>query len=381
MLKELVYITESSGYGGAESYLLTLVSAANGIAEKVLVALPFRKQNEMIRARLHAMGISVVELKQYRANYVLNMFLAFKFLRARKHAFFHFTLPYPDSCRWVLLVASLLRRKFIISELLVPQNPYRAGWYFIISFLLFNRLKKMSYARAQKVIAICKNMKDTLVQSYGMPSGKIAVVYTGIDMAVSEYEVTLNEKLRRELRLRDKSLLLTSMGRLTDQKGHTFLIAATEKLANEYPALMILLVGDGPLRKALETDVNRKGLANRVIFTGFREKFREVLSVSDIFVFPSLEEGFPFMLIESMAASIPIIATSVGGIPEAVIDGENGILVPPRDVDALVAAIKLLLESASLRDEMGRKGRLRATALFSRDKMIADTFALYKGAT
>jgi glycosyltransferase involved in cell wall biosynthesis len=379
MLKEIIYITESSGYGGSEAYLLTLVSAARDITEKVSVALPYNKQNERTRARLRALGISVVELKQYRANYVLDLFLALKFLRAHKHAFLHFTLPYPDSCRWVLLAASLRRRKFIISELLVPKSPYKAGWYFFISFLLFNGLKKYSYARAERVIAICKSMKDTLVNAYGMPFGKITVVYTGIDAAASERK-TSKEQMLRELRVRDNSLVLTSMGRLAEQKGHVYLLAAFEKLADEFPFVSLLLAGEGPLRKALESDVNRKGLADRVVFTGFREDFRDLLAVTDIFVFPSLDEGFPFMVIEAMAAGNPVIATSVGGIPEAVIDGETGILVPPRDADALAAAIRLLVRDAARRAEMGDEGRRRATALFSKEKMVHETFALYGGA-
>ncbi len=380
MLKEIVYITESSAYGGSEAYLLTLVSAAREIAEKVVVALPHRKQNERTRARLQALGISVVELKQYRANYVLNLFLALKFLRARKHAFLHFTLPYPDSCRWVLLAASLLRRKFIISELLVPQSPYKAGWYFFVSFLLFNRLKKLSYARAEKVIAICNSMKDTLVNAYGMPSGKIEVVYTGIDVAASEYGASSKEKLRRELGLKEEDIVLTSMGRLAEQKGHAYLIAAFARLVDEFPFVALLLTGEGPLRKALESEVHRKGLMKRVFFTGFREDFRNILDITDIFVFPSLEEGFPFTIIESMAAGNPVIATSVGGVPEAVINGDSGIIVPPGDADALCAAIRLLLSNASLRHKMGEKGRQRMAALFSKKKMISETFALYGGA-
>lgn len=379
MMKEIVYITESSAYGGSEAYLITLVSAAREIAEKVSVALPYKKQNERTRARLQALGISVVELKQYRANYVLNLFLALKFLRARKHAFLHFTLPYPDSCRWVLLAASLLRRKFIISELLVPQSPYKAGWYFSVSFLLFNRLKKLSYARAEKVIAICKSMKDTLVNAYGMPSGKIVVVYTGIDDVASEYDVSSKEKLRIELGVNEEDIVLTSMGRLAEQKGHAYLIAAFARLADAFPLVVLLLTGEGPLRKALEAEVNKKGLTKRVIFTGFREDFRNILAVTDIFVFPSLEEGFPFTIIESMAACNPVIATSVGGVPEAVIDGETGIIVPPRDADALCAAIRLLLIDAALRHKMGEKGRQRVTMLFSKEKMVSETFALYGG--
>jgi glycosyltransferase involved in cell wall biosynthesis len=380
MLNEIIYITESSGYGGAESYLITLVSAAKDIAKKVSVALPFKKQNERTRARLHALGIEVTELKQYRANYVLNLFLAWKFLRARKHAFLHFTLPYPDCCRWVLLVASLLRRKFIISELLVPKSPYRAGWYFCLSFLLFNRLKKLSYARAEKVIAICQSMKDTLVNAYGMPSSNISVVYNGIDKAAPELDAASKEKLQQELRVREKGLVVTSMGRLAGQKGHAYLLAAFEKLAAEFPSVTLLLVGEGPLRAILEAEVNRKGLAGHVVFTGFREDFRDILALTDVFVFPSLDEGFPFMIIEAMAAGNPIVATGVGGIPEAVIDNETGILVPPADAGVLVAAIRSLVKDAARRTEMGEKGRQRVSALFSKEKMVRETIALYGGA-
>ncbi len=376
--REIIYITESSGYGGSETYLLDLASAALAIAT-VAVALPFRSYNAKLREELQRRGIRLLEIQQYRANYLWNFFLALRFFLRHKGGVFHFTLPHPDSCRWLLLAAALLRRRYLISELLVPPDPFKAGWYFLVTHLLFNGLKRLSYDRAARVVAICEGMKNTLVQAYHMPDDKITVIYNGIDVAGTGGDQSHAEALRQELQLPAGAFLLTTAGRLMEQKGQGYLVAALARLVPELPSIVLLIVGEGPLLGVLKQEVAAKGLDGHVRFVGFRKDFRDILAMTDLFVFPSLDEGFPYMIIEAMAAGNPIVASAVGGIPEAVIAGETGLLVPPKDTERLYLAIRKLLEDGAMRKRMGEKGKTRARELFSREVMLREMFALYEG--
>jgi glycosyltransferase involved in cell wall biosynthesis len=118
-------------------------------------------------------------------------------------------------------------------------------------------------------------------------------------------------------------------------------------------------------------------LESNVRLPGFRDNVGEILSITDIFVFPSLEEGLPYMVLTSMAAGKPVIAARVGGIPEAVDEGVTGFMVPPKDVGELGEAMKRLIQDAALRMEMGRKGLERLKARFSKEAMLTSTLALY----
>ena len=378
MQREIIYITESSGYGGAETYLLDLASAAID-SSRVSVALPFRDSNAKLREELHERSIHVIELQQYRAIYVWNFFIALKFFLRHKTGLFHFTLPHPDSCRWLLLAASLLRRRYYITELLVPPDPYRAGWYFFVTHLLFNGLKRLSYNRSAGVIAICEEMKDILVRKYNLPAEKINVIYNGIEAEDSGSEPGWGDALREELQLGEGNLLLITAGRLMEQKGHRFLISALEKLLVEFPAIVLLIMGEGPLLGPLKEEARNKGLDDHVRFTGFRKDFRSLLHMSDIFVLPSLNEGFPYIIIEAMFAGLPIVASAVGGIPEAVSQGETGLLVRPKDVDQLYRAIRELLIDGAMRERMAQKGREKAEQHFSKATMLREIFSLYEG--
>jgi glycosyltransferase involved in cell wall biosynthesis len=375
-LKDIIYITESNGYSGAERYLIDLVSCVNKMYTKVHVAFHFKEQNVKLRDQLKAKGVDVVDIKRYNRNHLLNLLNAFKFIFPRKEPLFHFTLPYFNSCRWLLLAASLLRRKYIITELLVPPSPFKKGWKFLKGNLLWNPLKKFSYIRAEKVIAICEATKNLLIKEYGMPSEKIIVIYTGIDATPVDNSDYKKNFLRHQFNISKERLVLTSIGRLHEQKGHVYLLCALEQLASEFPDVLLLLVGDGPLRNTIEAEIISRNLMSKVNLMGYREDIRDILSITDIFILPSLYEGFPYIILESMAAGNSLIVTDVGGNSESVINGITGIVVPPKNVDYLYKAIVSLVKNPSKRKEMGEKGR-QEVLIFSKEVMLQKTISLY----
>ncbi len=211
----------------------------------------------------------------------------------------------------------------------------------------------------------------------GYDAGKITIIRNGITLSKFERQKR-GEILRRDLGVPPGAQLVTVFSRLNQLKGIQYFIEAAIPLAGRFPEARFLVVGDGTNRKELEAQGSRLGLGERMLFTGFRGDIPELLAESAISVLPSLSEGLSNTLLESMAAGVPVVATYVGGNPEVVVHGVTGLLVPPRDADALAAAIGQLLEDKDLAASFGKAGRRRVAELFSVERSIHDTEHLYQ---
>jgi glycosyltransferase involved in cell wall biosynthesis len=167
-----------------------------------------------------------------------------------------------------------------------------------------------------------------------------------------------------------------TVARLESQKDHATLIEAVPRV----PDARFVLVGEGGERRALESRARALGVSDRVRFLGLRGDIADLLAISDVFVLPSLYEGLPLSILEAMAAGKPVVASSIPGIDEVVVDGETGLLVPPRDPAALAASIRLLLTDSDLRVRLGDAGRERVHGTFSLERMVEGVVAVYQEA-
>jgi len=166
------------------------------------------------------------------------------------------------------------------------------------------------------------------------------------------------------------------------QKGYKYLIKAIPQVIKEFPQMKLLIIGGGGVpSETTEEEIKRLvkilGLTNYVHFLGWRKDIGEILSICDLFVLPSLWEGFGLSNVEAMAAGIPVVATNVDAIPEVVSDGETGILVPPKNSGALANAILSLLKDPEKMRKMGQAGKKRAFTFFSAERMVKDYEKLY----
>jgi glycosyltransferase involved in cell wall biosynthesis len=180
----------------------------------------------------------------------------------------------------------------------------------------------------------------------------------------------------------DQPLLLT-VALLNRCKGHTFLLDALPPVIQKYPRLCLALAGDGETAATLRSQARRLGIDSRVRFLGYRHDIPDLLMAADLFVMPSLMEGFCSVLIEAMLAGRPIVTTTVGGIPEVVGSGGSTTepvawTVPPRDSAALGAAILDALGSPRDRSERGLRGRQRALTHFTVELMVEKTLEVYR---
>ncbi len=166
---------------------------------------------------------------------------------------------------------------------------------------------------------------------------------------------------------------MLTTARLDAQKGLTYLLDAAALL----PDPMFAVVGDGPERAALEAQVAALGLRDRVRFLGYRSDVPELLAACDVFVLPSLYEGLPLALLEAMASGVPVVATAIGGVDEAVQDGVSALLVPPADARALGVAIRTLLDDPGLARQLGTTGMAVARRSFSVEPMVRQLTRIY----
>jgi glycosyltransferase involved in cell wall biosynthesis len=182
---------------------------------------------------------------------------------------------------------------------------------------------------------------------------------------------------RAALGIQPGSRVVGTVGRLNAQKGHTYLLQAAERLAEKRGDVQWVIAGDGELRVRLEEEARLRGLEPHVRFLGHRSDVPEVLAALDLFVLSSNFEGMCFAVAEALAVEVPVVATDVGGVSQSVVDGETGLLVPPRDPVALAAAIERLLDDGIERARLGRAGRTRVEELYDLSAMAAATERLY----
>ena len=223
---------------------------------------------------------------------------------------------------------------------------------------------------ADTAIPVAKSVANKLVNS-GLFPNKVAVVHNGINLELCEMIMCDDEYLSSVPHdFRSSSRIIVGYcAKMVPHKGHKYLMKAISEVAKKFSDIRLVITSNGPLREKLKILSENFGIEKKVHFTG-RIEYRylyQLLKRIDIYAFPSLAELFPFAILEAMAAGKPIVATNVGGVPEAVIDGVNGYMVPPRDPTSLAKAILRLINDPDKAREMGLKGRRLVEQRFSMD--------------
>lgn len=238
-----------------------------------------------------------------------------------------------------------------------------------------NFLSKIKYgASVDAVVAITRAVKDVLVAG-GVSPESITVIHSGIDLEAFRTPAD-GTRVRDELGIPRTAPLVGAVGALVPHKAQSYLLRAAKKLAEHRPDIRYIIAGDGELESELRSLANSFGINEIVTFAGFRRDIRAVLSALDVFVLSSVAEGLCTSILDAMATGVPVIGTSVGGVPEIVVDGECGMLVPPADPESLASAIGHVLESPSLREKFVAAGRDRVAG-FSVRRTIEETEGLY----
>jgi L-malate glycosyltransferase len=224
------------------------------------------------------------------------------------------------------------------------------------------------------ILAISEGVRDALVSS-GVPGTAIRVVPSGIDLAPHAVPGDRERIRAREGILADEILVL-QIAALAPHKSQRDLLRGARIAIDRRPDLRFWIAGEGPLRSELEAERDALQLGDRMRFLGFREDVIDLLAAADLFCVSSYLEGMGTSTLDAMAAGLPVVATRVGGIPEIVTHGVTGLLVPPRDPEALAGALLTLAADPSVRERMGREARIKVMA-FSADRTAERTREAY----
>ena len=226
------------------------------------------------------------------------------------------------------------------------------------------------------VVGVSEYVKDYLV-SAGVPESRVTAVPTGVDFA--RYDLTgIHGTLREELGLAANSLLIGTVAILRAKKGHAEILDAAGEVLRQYPSAHFVFAGDGPQMANLRDRIQAEGLTGRVHLLGLRHDVTNVLASLDLFVLPTHQEALGTAFIEAGAMGVPVVATNVDGVPEVILDGKTGLLVPPCNGKALIAPICRLLEDSALRKCMGNSAKAFVRQKYSLEVMAKGMESVYQ---
>jgi glycosyltransferase involved in cell wall biosynthesis len=237
-----------------------------------------------------------------------------------------------------------------------------------------NSFSRWKHRQVDGFIAASEAIRKILIAD-GMPAERTVTVHEGIDVdhVLAAPPVNIHETFW----LPHHAPVVGNVAALVPHKGHRHLIEAAHLVVREIPDARFVILGEGELRDSLERQVRDHHLEKHVLLPGFRTDVLGCIKGFDLFAMSSVTEGLGTSLLDAMACSRAIVATRTGGIPEIVVDGLNGVLVEPRDHRAMAREIVRLLGDESLRQRMGAAGRVRVADLFSVERMVEETAAVY----
>ncbi len=357
----LLQIVNGFAIGGAEKNLLELVRLTD--KKKYRVVICSVGQGGPLQREFEALGLNVyVVTKKHRLD-VSQVFNVAEIMRNERVDIVQMTLFYAEIIG--ILAALLAKVKIRISwEVYTHSKKFRHRLAYRLIYKLVNC-----------VIAVSDETRKTIIKDRNLDVKKAITIHYGVDL--DKFNASNGRITKTEPKLNRNHKTLGIVARLTDQKGHIYLIKAAPEIVKKFPSVKFVLVGDGPLRDSLKAEIAKLGLSCNFEFLGFRNDVNELLNSFDIFVLPSLFEGLPNVLLEAMACAKPIVATSVAGVPEVVVDGFTGLLVPPKNPEALAKRISALLENEELMVKMGKEARKRVENNFSLTTQVDNFQALY----
>lgn len=243
----------------------------------------------------------------------------------------------------------------------------------------YNWLDRFSLPKADQLITVCHAFARELASSAGVPLEKILVRHNSIrpQPKVTPVEV---QSLKTRLGIASDERVVLTVGRLSREKAQIDLLAAHKHLGdtNHDISCRLIIVGDGPERGRLEAATEAHGIKERVIFTGQISEVQAFYAAADVFALPSHSEGSPYVLLEAMAANLPIVATEVGGVPEIVADNESALLVPVNNPQAMAAAIASVLTASQLAQRLTEACAVLVASEYSPEKYARSVVEIYQ---
>lgn len=368
-MKKVLHIQKAKGISGSENHLLTLLPRLKRkeLDIQFLGLVEARRGTDEFCVKLEQRGIATTVIP-IRADFdPICLWQTYSFIKKAKPDLVHTHLIHGDL--YGTVAAKLASVPHVIST--------KHGYSSFHKISKFYRLNKFIARFVDRYITISQALQEYCAEAEGIPKSKMVAIHYALDSISLNGDRTV-KMIRSDYNVPSDSFLLVIIGRLIEVKGHKYLFEAIREVKERGKNVRLLVVGDGALRHSLEQAVVELGIRQEVSFLGFRTDVCGILLASDLFLLPTLGEGFGLVLLEAMAAGKPIVASNVTSIPEVVVNGETGLLVPPRDSHALAEAIDRFLGEPELRGKMGEASRQRVKEYFPVEKMVNATVKVYK---
>lgn len=374
----LLWLLDTLGIGGAEGLAIPFARSLDRSQYELIVAAHGSFEQSRVEKELRELGVPLFETGARN----LRDRAAFKrlaeFIRHERIDVIHAHLTY--SAIWSALLSRSTGVPSYASLHVAPAatREFRKTLRFRIATDVRDRVMRFVLNRwSSGVIAVSHALRDTYLEGGGLRPQLVHVVHNGIELG--RFQRDHNEtraRLEREFNIPSGVPILVTVSVLRPAKGIEVLLDTVQRVPNAY----FLIIGGGPKEEEFRQLAARAGVEDRVRWAGFRTDVDALLAGCDVFVHPSLADAFPTVLLEAMAAGLPVVASRVGGIPEIVIPGKTGQLVPPGDPNALATAINALLADPNARSQMSEAARARALHDFSAEAWLHRLGDLYQRA-
>lgn len=358
-MARILYVSTSTTIGGAEKTLYTLSTLIDPSVCEVAGVVSLKPKGRYAR-ELEALGRRVYSLK-------INQRVGLQDLQ-KLALVIHETKPdlvHAIMYQAIQLARGVKRLRYADFKLITsPRVHYRTRTPF--SLFVDGFLKKAD----DLLIAESESSRSYLVEKLDYEKRKTITIRNGVDIAGWSVSKTDRKERREMIGITDKDFLVGCIGRLDEQKGHLYLVDAMAEILQNHPQAKCVILGEGPIHAELQARIDAHGIGTSVGLLGEQDDIPAWLSAFDAFVLPSLWEGIPNALLEAMALGLPVIASEVDGVGEAVVHDLSGLLVKPGDAKALVVAINDMIEDSSLRERLGREAKKVVNENFKLADMI-----------
>lgn len=333
--------------GGAQNFLYSLLSELLKY-EELQIEVCFAKQEGQIAEKIKKLGIRCHCLYMKNGFDLLNAFNLVKLVRQQRYDLVHSHSPQPLVRLMMALVkhrgSILTEHGSILDDIYgrhIPEIYYHCTMAKFIPFY----------------IAVSESIKKGLMNRHKVPSRKIKIIPTALDLSNFSPKASSGINLRKKFQLPMNGPIIGMIGRLSPEKGIDHLIIATKYIQEKFPDCITLIVGDGKLKEELKDQVNNLKILKNVFFLGEQTHIADIISMLDVLVIPSVHEGLPLVALEGMAMCKPVVGYNVRGISDVIIHNQTGLLVEKRDPLLLAEKIIYLLNNKSFCSKLGESGR------------------------
>jgi glycosyltransferase involved in cell wall biosynthesis len=364
-LARILFVSTSTTVGGAEKTLFALATLLDHRRYPVAGVVSLKPEGHYAR-RLAEQGVKTHSLKLAGAPRLSDAKRLAEIIEIERPDIVHAVMYQAIQLARMAKKRTSIRFKLVSS----PRVNYRSRSLWT---LLVDRWLK---DRDDLLIAECDASRQFLLKKLGYKPAKVITIRNGVDLAGWSPSKIDRQQKRMELRLGAADVLVGAVGRLDRQKGFATLIEAMSRLKST--PLRCAILGDGPERSRLEALIRRHHLEKSVWLLGEKADIPSWLSAFDLYCLPSLWEGLPNSLLEAMALGLPVVASGVDGVPEAVTSGKDGLLVPPAKPGALAAALKKLAADGPMRIALGANAKAAVSERFTLRRMIGEYERAYE---